>query len=213
MESHPRVHAFDDAYLQRLAAGDPAIETHFTDYFGALIRLKLRRRMRRHDWIEDICQETFLRVLRTVRGPGEGLRHAERLGAYVHAVCHNVMLEHLRAATRHLQFVRGTPEALDGARDAESSLLGAEQLDYVRRVIEALPEKDRHVLHALFVEERDKDELCAELGVDRAYLRVLLHRAKQQFRREYLDGPEGLEAGVGHATRGPEGVPGAGRGQ
>jgi RNA polymerase sigma-70 factor (ECF subfamily) len=45
--------------------------------------------------------------------------------------------------------------------------------------------KDRNILHAVFFEQRDKDEVCRELGVSREYLRVLLHRAKQQFVAEY----------------------------
>jgi RNA polymerase sigma-70 factor (ECF subfamily) len=40
-------------------------------------------------------------------------------------------------------------------------------------------------LQAVFLEERDKDEVCTELGVDRDYLRVLLHRAKGSFRTIY----------------------------
>jgi RNA polymerase sigma-70 factor (ECF subfamily) len=38
----------------------------------------------------------------------------------------------------------------------------------------------------VFLEERDKNEVCRELGVDREYLRVLLHRAKQAFKAMYL---------------------------
>jgi RNA polymerase sigma-70 factor (ECF subfamily) len=41
-------------------------------------------------------------------------------------------------------------------------------------------------LKAVFLDERDRDEVCEEFGVDRAYLRVLLHRAKQEFKTEYV---------------------------
>jgi RNA polymerase sigma-70 factor (ECF subfamily) len=40
-------------------------------------------------------------------------------------------------------------------------------------------------LQAVLLDERDKDEICVELGVDRDYLRVLLHRAKGSFRTMY----------------------------
>jgi hypothetical protein len=52
-------------------------------------------------------------------------------------------------------------------------------------VLAKLPAKDRNILRAVFFEQRDKDEVCAELGVSREYLRVLLHRAKQQFMAQY----------------------------
>ncbi len=210
--SRQRLHDFDESYLRRLAEGEPETEAHFVAYFGPLIRIKLRRRLRHHQWIDDICQETFLRVLRAVRAPEGGVRHAERLGAYVNAVCTNVMLEHLRAGTRHPQIADGLPEAPDRAQSAEARLLSAERRTRVQRVIEALPDKDRRVLRALFVEERDKDELCAELGVDRGYLRVLLHRAKHQFRAQYDGGARGGMDGGGAARGNVRQFPRPGRG-
>jgi RNA polymerase sigma-70 factor (ECF subfamily) len=41
-------------------------------------------------------------------------------------------------------------------------------------------------LREIFLEERDKDAVCQDFGVDRDYLRVLLHRAKQAFKAVYL---------------------------
>ena len=60
-------HSFDEVYLRRLAAGDAAVERHFSSYFGELLSLKLRVRIRSYQLIEDIRQETLLRVLQTVR--------------------------------------------------------------------------------------------------------------------------------------------------
>ncbi len=57
--------------------------------------------------------------------------------------------------------------------------------DAVREVLDGLKERDRGLLRAVFLEERDKDEVCREMGVDREYLRVLLHRAKGAFRELY----------------------------
>ena len=39
----------------------------------------------------------------------------------------------------------------------------------------------QHIV-AMFLEERSKDEICREFGVDREYLRVLVHRAKNRAR-------------------------------
>jgi RNA polymerase sigma-70 factor (ECF subfamily) len=64
-------------------------------------------------------------------------------------------------------------------------LLAEETKMQVRRVLAKLPEKDRKILQAVFFEQRDKNEVCMQLGVSREYLRVLLHRAKRQFEAEY----------------------------
>ena len=65
--------------------------------------------------------------------------------------------------------------------------MAAEQRERVRQALAGLPDKEREILRWLFFEERDKDEICRELNVDRNYLRVLLHRAKAKFRDRYLD--------------------------
>jgi RNA polymerase sigma-70 factor (ECF subfamily) len=46
--------------------------------------------------------------------------------------------------------------------------------------------RDRSLLKAVFLDERDRDEVCHEFGVEREYLRVLLHRAKQEFKVEFV---------------------------
>src|SRR5260221_13378068 len=89
----------DEDYLRRLAEGAPAVEHHFGSYFGDLLLLKARTRIRSPQLVEDIRQETLLRVLRIVRNAGA--KHPERVGAFVCAVCNNVMMELARGEMRY----------------------------------------------------------------------------------------------------------------
>jgi len=57
-----------------------------------------------------------------------------------------------------------------------------ERKDLVRTVLEELPEKDRRILRAVFLEDQDKADVCKRFDVNRDYLRVLVHRAKIRFR-------------------------------
>jgi DNA-directed RNA polymerase specialized sigma24 family protein len=54
--------------------------------------------------------------------------------------------------------------------------------DIVRRVLSELSEKEGQLLRRVFLEEEDKDSVCGQLHVDRAYLRVLLFRARHKFK-------------------------------
>lgn len=179
-------HAFDSAYVERLGRGDPQTENHFYAYFGELVRIKARARRLTPAHAEDVRQETFLRVLRTLRSP-EGLRSAGALGAFVNSVCNNVLREGFRDQKKHAP-PRDEPEPLPDpvTPSAEAQLIGEETKRAVQRVVDGLPAKDRELLRALFLEEREKAEVCQRLGVTRDYLRVLLHRAKNQFRTLYL---------------------------
>src|SRR6266540_2548356 len=179
-------HEFDPNYVQRLREGDPETERHFIAYFAPLLLIKLRTKIRSAVLIEDIRQETFLRTIRAVRSSNE-IRQPERLGAFVHTVCKNVMMEYLRSSTRQSQLPEDAPEPADHTESIEGELISRERKRMVREVVDELPDKDRRLLRSVFLEERDKDEVCREFRVDRDYLSVLLHRAKQSFRTRYLE--------------------------
>jgi RNA polymerase sigma-70 factor (ECF subfamily) len=175
---------FDHEYLSLLTEGDPVTESHFVAYFSELIRIKLRSKLRSAHLIEEVRQETFLRVLNTLRRKN-GLQHPERLGAFVNTVCNNVMLESLRAEMRTDACGADDFDAVDSRADAESELVTEERKTQVRRVLAGLPAKERELLRMIFFEERDKEEVCRHLNVDREYLRVLIHRAKECFRTSF----------------------------
>ena len=173
--------SFDQDYVQKLAAGDAVVERHFSSYFGDLLAIKLRARLRSHQLADDVRQETFLRVIQTIRKDG-GLQHPERLGAFVNSVCNNVLLETFRSLGKHGQAPEEHPEQADPGVDLERDVVSRERKRAVERVLNELPKKDRDILRSIFLEERDKDQICKDLAVSGEYLRVLLHRAKSRFR-------------------------------
>jgi len=179
--------AFDAAYLERLRSGDARTEEHFVSYFGELIQLKLRSRLNSREAIEDVRQETFVRVLVLVRS-ADGLREPDRLGAFVNSVCNHVLLEHYRSKGKTESFLDSDTEAtlVNHAPSALSLLETKDAQRIVRQILKELTDKDRHLLQSVLLEERDKDEVCAELGITRDYLRVLVHRAKQSFKSFYI---------------------------
>ncbi len=177
--------SFDATYIERLWAGDRWTQEHFVGYFTQLLHIKLRSRLQSPHAIEDVRQETFARVFATLRK--EGLRQPERLGAFVNSVCNNVLLEHYRAVGRSDSLdEEGRPELPSPAANALDIVDAAQMKDKVREILLELDPRDRSLLKAVFLDERDRDEVCREFSVDRDYLRVLLHRAKQEFKSEYM---------------------------
>ena len=176
---------FDASYVNKLRAGDTPTEQHFITYFSELMVLKLRPRLSRPELIEDVKQETFSRALSLIRSEG-GLRHAERLGPLVNSICNNVLMEQYRNSNRAEPLEdEAAARLVETGPNALSMVIADDTRRLVRQVLDRLNERDRSLLQAVFLEERDKDEVCQELGVDRDYLRVLLHRAKSSFRALY----------------------------
>ena len=179
-------HSFDAEYVQKLCAGDRQTQEHFVGYFTELLQIKLRSRLQSPHAIEDVRQETFARVFAVLSRDG-GLRQPDRLGPFVNTVCNHVLMEHYRSSNRS--------DSLDAEGSPELPATGANALDLasarqikekVREILLDLAPRDRSLLHAVFLDERDRDEVCREFGVDRDYLRVLLHRAKQEFKTEFI---------------------------
>jgi RNA polymerase sigma-70 factor (ECF subfamily) len=182
--------SFDEPYLKRLRDRDHVTERHFITYFSKLLLIKLRSRLRTSQAVEDIRQETFARVFKAMRSEG-GIRQPERLGAFVNSICNNVLQEHFRSSARLTPLDEDSPDPPDPAIDVDQMLVTRQTSEQVRRILDQLPEKDRQLLRAIFMEENDKDEVCQKFGVNRAYLRVLLYRAKQAFRTYYEKGEPG----------------------
>jgi RNA polymerase sigma-70 factor (ECF subfamily) len=171
--------SFDATSVERLAAGDPAVVEHFNEYFGELILIKLRARQYSSATIDDIRQETFLRVFQALRR--DGIRQPERIGAFVNSVCNNVILEFGRAGSR-LTYTDETPEPAANGINSEDELIDRERRARVRQALAKMPSKNQKLLTALFIDERSPEEVCSEMGIDRGYLRVLLFRARTQLK-------------------------------
>jgi RNA polymerase sigma-70 factor (ECF subfamily) len=192
-EGYLELFAFTREYAERLREGDPSTELHFVTYFDQLLRIKLRARMLASETVEDLRQETYIRVFVKLRE--DGIRQPERLGAFVNSTCNNVLMEFYRSSSRTSPWDDSYLEMPDHAVDTEAFLITKHMKGRVRQVIGELPKKDRDLLRAYYFEEKDKDEVCEQFGVDRDYFRVLLHRAKDKFRVLYEIDREALSSG------------------
>jgi RNA polymerase sigma-70 factor (ECF subfamily) len=175
---------FDKLYVDRLRDGDASTEQHFASYFGQILDMMLRARYLSPERVDDVRQETLARVITALRREG-GIRQPERFGAFVNSVCKNVLREQLRDWQRIRPIEQGQLEPPDKVVDLERALISKETKDKVREILAEMRQRDRDLLRAIFLEEKEKDEICREFGVDREYLRVLLHRAKERFRLSF----------------------------
>ncbi len=186
--------SFDADYVRRLVDGDPETELNFIRYFSQLLRLKLRRRLRSAHDVEDVSQETLKRVYQIIRD-GEGVRQPERLGAFVNSICGHVLQEKYRDLQRHPQVEEDREDEQGRDVDLDAPFVSGARKKFVQRALQELSEKDRDLLRKVFLEERDREEVCRELGITPTYLRVLLHRAKNRF-REIAEQFGGLPPGL-----------------
>jgi RNA polymerase sigma factor (sigma-70 family) len=173
-------YSFHTRYVQELEKGNPAVANHFVAYFRPRLQSLLRKTGVPADFLEDLQQETFMRVLTALRT--KSLRHPERLGSFVNAVCKNALFELFRSRKRHVEIDDTMLTDLPAkALPPEAIFLEKEASTLIGKVLSRLPPREQKLLRSLVFGEGSKAGICEELGVSRAHLRMLLYRAKRKF--------------------------------
>jgi RNA polymerase sigma-70 factor, ECF subfamily len=180
------LYTFDAAYLARLRARHPETRAHFGTYFTRLLTMKLRGAGLPNNGGDDIRQETLLRVLKAVEA--NKVEEPDKLGPYVFSVCKHVTQEWWRDEGSSWSVESEEAHELPDPADGPEETVRNEELRRTAAwVLEQVSQKDRQILIAVFLDERDKDDICREFKVNRAYLRVLLHRALRSAKEKLGD--------------------------
>jgi len=156
--------------------------------------LSLSRRIVGPDHAEDVVQETWLSVCKSIR-EFEG---RSSLSTWLHRIATNKSLNLLRLQSRfpvlEADFSESAPELdwygkdgswqspfPDSAQPAPEDLLSAEDLEEcLDKHIALLPHTQRVVLVLRDIENLPYDEICNRLELSESNVRVLLHRGRQR---------------------------------
>jgi RNA polymerase sigma factor (sigma-70 family) len=182
-ETHP-FHQFDADYLRELRNGSSETLEHFVEYFSAILARRLRKYRMSPGSIDDICQETLVRVLARLNSE-QGLRSPECLGAFVVSVGKNVHREFCRTVKRAGEAFPSEDRFYDTAPDPERRVLNGEVRQQIQQTLNRLSPIDRQILVMALAEGHPRLAICRTLNVKPAYLPVLLHRAKGRFRNMF----------------------------
>lgn len=149
------------------------------------LRLKLRYKVLYHMGhncadVDDLVQETLARFIRAAQR--KQIRNTEEFGAFLNGVCRNVILEYRRR-------VRREPTSdTDGVLPEKGVRPDAEILelrDAIDSGLAELSDRDRAILRALYLDGKEKEDICQEWNMTDAQFRVVLFRAKERFRRAW----------------------------
>jgi RNA polymerase sigma-70 factor, ECF subfamily len=149
------------------------------------LRLKLRYKVLYHVGrgcadVDDLVQESLVRFFRAEQR--HSIRNTEEFGAFLNGVCRNVILEYRRRVKREPGIDPDMPIPDAGVRP-EAEIF--EMRDAIDNGLRELAERDRAILRSLYLEGREKEDICREWGMTDAQFRVVLFRAKERFRRAY----------------------------
>ncbi len=173
-----------DPLVLAIAAGSTEAERSFVERYGRGVRTLVVRACRPGDPIvDDIVQDVLLTVLARLRAGA--LNDPNALPAYLQAtIAHATRAEYRKRGQRGDNVDVELLENLPGSEAGPAERLHQRHLrQAMAHLVEALPvARDRAVLRGFYLEDRDRDELCAELGIDELHFRRVLHRARERLR-------------------------------
>jgi len=152
-------------------------------YWSLAVALALSRLDNAAD-AEDVAQESFIKAHAQLASLRDAQRFAGWLSRIVIHQCVDAHRRHLRRQRALGHQVR-TETALDHiAAYASNPGLSHQQIRFVRQTIGKLPERFKQPIIMRFVSGLSAVEIARQLGKRPGTIRVWLHRAHQQLRRE-----------------------------
>jgi RNA polymerase sigma factor (sigma-70 family) len=126
-------------------------------------RRRLRRRLRSDDAVDDVLQETYLRVER-LHPESAQARHP---AGYLFRMVLNLAADHHRSTSRLLtgDEVEALVQGVDDPLDPSSVLASRQDLEALGAALQALTRRQRDILIAARVEERPMADIAAEHGI------------------------------------------------
>jgi RNA polymerase sigma-70 factor, ECF subfamily len=170
--------------VARIGRGARDAEDAMVRRYGAGLLYLLKRRTRDPDLALDLRQDTFRVALEKLRATP--IDEPERLAAYLRGVALNLWIAHQRKHARRATTAdsEAVEEAADETAAGPFENVSREQVrDAVGVLLGELgTPRDREILKRLYLDDEDKDAICAALGVDATHFNRVLFRAKQRFR-------------------------------
>jgi RNA polymerase sigma-70 factor (ECF subfamily) len=165
-------------WLGRCARGEAAACAELVARYGRMVGTIIQRTLGRHEDVEDLVQETFLRVFRYL----PEFEGRSRFSTWLCTVAQRVAVDELRRRQRRVPTV--ADDALEIA--AEDNVAGtAEQDDsdaQVRAALAALPEKYRLPLLYAAIDGLDYETIGAMLSMPVGTVKTQVFRGKQMLR-------------------------------
>lgn len=148
----------------------------------ARLRPYVARRLPTPSDVDDVIQETFVRIYRGLAT----LENGERFGPWVYRIAANAIADHLRARARHP--VRARPPGDDSsevARSESDDNLEAELAECVALFVARLPSPYREAITLTELQGLTQKDAAEMLGVSVSGMKSRVQRGRERIRQMF----------------------------
>jgi len=179
--------------IVRAREGDPdAWADIYREHAPAVFRF-CRRAMPSREDAEDATSEVFIKV----RGKLEQYDASRPFNAWLYRVAANHCWDMLRRRRVRQDLETGDVESMPLEHPDPGQLeqlLAQKSREEVRKALDVLPDRTRMALTLRYFSDMSYDEIAETLGVRRAFVGVLLLRARHQLRKVLEESAKGLKS-------------------
>lgn len=162
--------------VQLCNQGDPSgyaavYHAYVKEVYNVIIRLVNSR-----SEAEEIVQDSFIAVFQSLKRE----KPIEQLGAWIKRIATNKAVDFIRK--KKIRFVELEEDVtiIEGEEDQIDETLFADQLEELRRAIDALPQAYRIIVQLHIFENVSQTEIARMLGIESNTVNVQYHRAKRK---------------------------------
>ncbi|MDB2407189.1 sigma-70 family RNA polymerase sigma factor [Jannaschia sp.] len=168
----------DAALLARVAKGDmAAMKALYMAHSPAVTRF-VRSRVRDEAETADIVQDTMLTVWRSAAA----FQGRSSVLTWILTMARNKVVDHIRKQSR-VTLGAADEEIPDTDPDPEAALGAVQDAARLRACVEALPERQRAVVHLAYYEDMTVAEIAGVESVPKGTVKSRIHHAKQALLR------------------------------
>lgn len=140
----------------------------------------LRGRLSDPELVHDVCQESFLKALKSV----SRLKDVSRFPAWLYRIAENTLRDHLRRKARWRHLLKFTDELKERGVEPSSAedLDTSEEAEKLLQAIRGLPARYREPLLLRHARDLSYAEIGAILGISENAVQVRVFRARQMLK-------------------------------
>lgn len=148
-----------------------------------LYRLALRITLK-HEEAEDIVQDTLIKVWNK-RDEWENIVSME---AYCLTICRNLALDNMKLRANQNESIENIHlDTPDQGGNPYERMQQKDRIDLVRRMVNALPEKQRSCIQLRDFEGKPYKEIAEILGITEEQVKVNIFRGRQAIKKRYQE--------------------------
>jgi RNA polymerase sigma-70 factor (ECF subfamily) len=159
----------------------------FERYYQSTLYI-LERQTGDAEQAQDLCQEALCILIERLRT--QPLAEPDKLAGFLYSIARKLHIADVRKSIRRKTFNDQDLMArvADRSQNQLRALIQSRASAAVRTLIAGMDNlRDRKLLYGFYIEEKEKEDLCAELDLSLRHFDKVIFRAKQRFKELLLE--------------------------